>query len=354
MVPLLAMVCTLAAQDPVKPLAPPASQELPPGILWRVPLNAPPASSPLIAGDRIFASVLPGSVIAYRLADGTELWRAALNPEKPVVVDADRLLVASGEAVHAFSVADGTLAWRTPTGELTAPLLAKDGWVIASSATKLFAIRGSDGTVVWSRDIGPQRQRPAISGDLLFVPLASGHVVAHDLTTGEIRWDASLGGAPAEPLVVGDRLYVGATDKRFYALDATDGEIDWGPWKVGAEIRGTAASDGEHVFFAALDNVVRAVDRVTGNQRWQSAVPFRPFEGPRVVGGTVVVAGLNTDVLQLNVSTGTNAGKITFPELLAVAPAYGTHEGVIVVAGISGGLSEAWKLWLASPAATVR
>ena len=57
-------------------------------------------------------------------------------------MDGDRLFVAAGEAVHAFSVADGSVLWRTPTGALTAPPLAKDGWVIASSATKLFAIRG--------------------------------------------------------------------------------------------------------------------------------------------------------------------------------------------------------------------
>ena len=343
------MASTLAAQDPAKPTEAPASQKLPPGIRWSVPLPAPPASPPLIAGERIFVSALPGSVAAYRLTDGGELWRSVVNPEKPVAVDANRLLVASGEAVHAFSVADGTLLWRTPTGALTAPLLAKDGWVIASSAAKLFAIRGSDGTVIWSRDSGPQRQRPAISGDLLFVPLASGHVVAHELTTGNVRWDAPLSGAPAEPLVVGDRLYVGATDKQFYTLDATHGEPGWGPWKVGAEIRGAAASDGEHVFFAGLDNVVRAVNRLDGNQRWQRGVPFRPFEGPRVAGGTVVVAGRSTDVVQLNLSTGLDAGKIAFPEPLALAPAYGTHENVIVVAGISGGLSEAWKLWLASP-----
>jgi len=353
MVLLLAMVSTLAAQDPPKPAAAPASQELPPGIRWMIPLPAPPAFPPLIAGERIFVSALPGTVLAYRLADRTELWRAVLNPEKPVAVDADRLIVASAEAVHAFSVADGSLAWRTPTGTLIAPLLAKDGWVIASSETKLFAIRGSDGSVIWSRDSGPQRQRAAIAGDLLFVPLASGHVVARDLTTGEVRWDTLLGGAPAEPLVVGDRVYVGATNKHFYSIEIDDGEIDWSS-KVGAEVRGQATSDGERVFYVGLDNLVRAVNRTDGAQRWQEGVSFRPFAGPSVIGQTLVLSGPTEEVSLLNVQTGDPVGKISFPERLELAPAYAMHEGAVVVAGISGGLSEAWKLWLASPAATAK
>ena len=348
MVALLALTSTLGAQDPVKPLPAPASQELPSGILWKVDLPAPPSASPLIAGERVFISALPGLVVAYRLADGQELWRAVLDPEQPVAVEGDRVIVAAGEAVHAYNVADHSVAWRTPTGKLTAPILAKDGWIIAAAASKLFAIRASDGAVIWSRDTGPQRQRPAISGDLLFVPLASGHLVAHDLATGEVRWDTPLGGAPAEPLVVGDRLYVGATNKLFYSLDADNGEIEW-PWRVGAEIRGKAGSDGERVYYAALDNVVRAVNRHDGAQRWQKGVPFRPIEGPRVIGANVVVAGPTTEVLLLNVKDGQPAGKITFPDPLVFPPAYATHQDALVVAGISGGLTEAWKLWLASP-----
>ena len=344
------MIATLAAQDPVKPLPPPASQELPPGIRWSVQLPASPASPPVIAGDRVFVSILPGAVEARRLADGQPLWRETLNPEQPLAVDGERVIVAAGEAVHAVNVADGAMAWRVATGKLAAPLLAKDGWVIAASASKLFAIRASDGGVIWSCDSAPPRQRPAISGDALFVPLASGRIVAHDLTSGAIRWTRPLGGVPAEPLVVGDRLYVGATNKRFYSIDTDTGEIEW-PWTVGAEIRGAAASDGERIFYAALDNVVRAVNRTDGAQRWQQGIAFRPFEGPRVMGPNVVVAGPTPDVVLLGVRDGRPAGKLTFPEALVFAPAYGTYENAIVVAGVSGGLTEAWKLWLASPAA---
>ena len=349
MVALFAMVGTLAAQDPPKLAPVPALPELPPGIRWTVELSAPPSAPPQMDGDRIFVAALPGQVIAYGVSDGRELWRQTLTPEQPLAPDGERVFVAAGEAVHALNAADGTLLWRQPTGTLTAPLLAKDGWVIAASATKLYALRAADGEVIWSGDQALQRRRAAISGDLLFVPLASGSVKALDLSTGATRWEWRVAGAPAEPLVVGDRLYLGATDKRFYSVRISNGETAWS-WQVGSEVRGKAASDGERVFYVGLDNLVRAIGRNGGSQRWQYGVRFRPFEGPTVIGPTIALAGPAPDVALLHTQTGHDAGKISFPDRLELAPAIGTHRDTIIVAGFTGGLTESWKMWLASPA----
>lgn len=343
------MAATLAAQDPVKPLPPLASQELPTGIRWKLPLSAAPAHPPLIAGERVFVSVLPGQVAAYDLKDHRELWREALNPDQAIAAEGDRLFVVSDEAVHAVNAADCSKLWRTPTGKLTAPLLVKDGWIIAASADKLFALRAADGEVIWSKDSGPQRERPAISGDLLFVPVASGSLRALALTTGEIQWQRPFGGAPAEPLIVGDSLYVGVTDKHFYSINARNGKDEESPIRVGTIVRTKAASDGKWVFFAGLDNMVRAIDRSDGAYQWMIPVKFRPFEGPRMIGSSVAIVGPSLDIVLLDIRHGTAAGKISFPEPLALAPAFGTKDGTVVVAGISGGLTQAWTLWLASP-----
>ena len=350
MVALLAMAGTLSGQDPAKPAPVPELPKLPPGIRWTVPLSAPPSAPPVIAGNRVFVAALPGQVSAYTLTAGQELWTRSLTPEQPVAPDGERVFIAAGEAVHALNAEDGALLWRRPTGTLTAPLLAKDGWVIAASASKLYALRATDGEVIWSVDQTLQRQRAAISGDLLFVPLASGSVRALDLSTGTTRWDWLVAGAPAEPLVVGDRLYLGATDKRFYCIKISNGEEDW-KWEVGAEVRAKAASDGDRVFYLGLDNLVHAIGRSGGRQRWQQGVRFRPFEGPVVMGPAIVLAGPTPDVVLLNVQTGKEAGKISFPGRLELAPAVGTHQDAIVVAGFTGALTANWKMWLASSSA---
>jgi outer membrane protein assembly factor BamB len=222
--------------------------------------------------------------------------------------------------------------------------------VIAASETRLAALRANDGTIVWQRDSGLQRHRGAIDGNTLFVPLAAGRIQAVDLADGKVRWEATLGGSPAEPLVVGDRLYVGATDKQFYCLNTSNGGIEWHR-TVGASISGRPTSDGERVFFVGLDNLVRGINRGSGSLVWQEGIPYRPFGTLAVADSSLVVAGQMNEIRLLNVATGKQAARIQVPERLVTAPAVGTlSTGEAVIAVVTGGLNESWKLWLASPA----
>ena len=342
------------AQQPLVPLMPPLQPGVPAFLLqppdmtrWTVPIPAAPMFPPLMDEKRLYVTTLPGLLTVHDLADGHRLWSASLVPDQQIAIDERQVYVAAGEAIHALNAQTGAAAWHTPTGTLTAPPVAKDGWVIVTPPHRTVALRAADGTTVWSRDNALQRDRVTIAGDLLIVPLRTGVVQALDLKTGETKWERQVGGFPAESLVVGDRVYVGATDKKFYCLKLATGEIDW-RWRVGAEIRGSAAADGERVYFAGLDNVVRAVDRSSGVQRWQQGVPFRPFIGPRSMGGAVIVAGPVPDVRLLNPHTGAEAGKLSFPDPLAIAPAIGEIDLSVAAAGIVGGLNESWKLILVS------
>lgn len=329
---------------------PPAFLLEPPSpVRWTVAMAAAPMLPPVIAGGRVFVTSVPGVLSAHDLSDGHQLWREEMNPDHSITADSERVYVAAGEAVHALRAQDRAVAWRTPTGTLTAPPLARDGWVIVAPVGRTVALRATDGTVVWSRDNGTQRDRAAIAGDTLVVPTTDGRVQALDLNTGATKWERRVGGVPAEALVVGDRLYVGASDKYFYCLKLATGEIDW-RIRVGAALRGAPASDGERVYFTALDNLVRAVTRVSGAQIWQRGVPFRPFSGPLVTEGAVLVAGPVTSLRFLLVRTGREARTVAFAEPLVNAPAVGDLAGTIVVVGVTGGLNESWKLTLASGA----
>ena len=340
--------------QPVMPLPPPIEPGVPAFLLqpvaaahWTVEIPAAPMFPPVIAAGHLYVTTLPGLLAARDIVDGRELWRRNLIPDQAVATDDDHVYVAAGEAVQALNAKTGADVWRTGTGTLSAPPVAKEGWVIATASGRIIALRAADGSEVWSRENALQRERVTIAGDILIVPLRTGVVQALDLKTGRTIWERRVGGFPAESLVVGERVYVGSTDKNFYCLKLATGEIDW-PIRVGAEIRGSAAADAERVYFAGLDNVVRAVDRISGTQRWQRGVPFRPLIGPRVAAGVVLVAGPVPDVRLLNVRNGLESGKLSFPDPLATAPAIGEIAGSVLAAGITGGLNESWKLILVS------
>ena len=332
----------------VLPGTPMPLPEPPSDVRWSVAIPAAPSTSPLIAGEHVLISYLPGIVAAHRVSDGGKVWQAELRPDQPLVADGGMAFVAAGEAIHARRLADGAEAWRAPVGTLTAPLLAKEGWVIAATAGRLTALRASDGSAVWSVEAPLQRAAAAISGNTLFVPAVDGRLRMVDLATGAVGWERRLGGSPGEPLVVGDEIFVGASDKRFYSIDAEDGEIEWNR-SVGATIRGRAAADSEHVVFAALDNTVRGLDLHNGHQQWQSPLAFRPLTGPVVAAGTVFVSGSGVEVHMLRIEDGSSGGKVTLPAKMAVAPGLRESDFGVSISAITGGLDESWSLLLTRP-----
>jgi outer membrane protein assembly factor BamB len=318
-------------------------QPLPSTVRWSVVLAAPPAAPPVLGRAHVFVALKSGMVAAHRIADGSEAWHVELRTDLPVAVEGARVFVAAGDAIQALNADDRTVLWRAPAGALTAPLLVHEGWVLAASKGQLAAYRSADGSLVWRQASGVQRERATIEGDNLYIPLEDGRLLALALDTGRTRWAQQLDGAPTEILAFADRIYVGSADKWFYSFSAATGEVSW-KFRVGAALRGRPAADSTRVYAAAIDNVVRAFDRVSGALRWHPSVPFRPSAGPTVIGSTVVVPGTSLEIRAFRAATGSPAGTITVPDPLATAPAFGVADGVPAMAAVTGGLANQWKL----------
>lgn len=325
-----------------------STQKLPTDAKWSVVLTAPPAAQPVFGGDQIYIALQSGVVAAHRVADGSEAWRRDIRTTTPLAVDGGRLFVASGDAVYALN-ADGSPAWHADSGALTAPLLAQDGWVIAAAKDRLTAFRAADGTIVWRRAIGASAERPSIEGSNLYVPLVDGRVLALELAAGQQKWERRLKGAPTEVLAFADHIYVGSADKSFYCLDTDDGKVAWRQ-QIGAVVRGKAAADTLHVYMVALDNLLRAFDRGNGALRWSPrGVPFRPTAGPVVLGRLVAVAGTTKEIRAFETLSGQPAGQLTLPEALLTHPAYAysATAGELLIAAVTGNLTQQWTLSLA-------
>jgi outer membrane protein assembly factor BamB len=160
---------------------------------------------------------------------------------------------------------------------------------------------------------------PALAADRIYVPVTDSRIVALNVTTGEPQWERRLGGAPAEILALEDRLYVGSNDSFFYCVIAKDGRVDW-RWRTGGDIVGKPVADEHRVYFVALDNVLRALDRVSGGQKWLRALPLRPIWGPVLAGATIVVGGQANSLRAYNMSDGVATGEVSAGAEIAAAP----------------------------------
>jgi hypothetical protein len=117
-------------------------------------------------------------------------------------------------------------------------------------------------------------------------------------------------------------VFVGSTDNFLYALDATSGDERW-RWRTGGDVIGAAAA-GERVYFASLDNVLRAVNRDNGNQLWKAAIATRPSSPPIAFDDVVVLTGVAPRVDAYDGRTGAALGTFTAPTDLEGAPVIDT------------------------------
>ena len=310
-----------------------------------------PTIPPVMTDRHVFALLPPAAVAAYRLQDGVELWRVELTPVHPLVAGEGRVFVSAGDAIHALDGDTGALAWRQPTGALTAPPLVHEGWIVTVSAGEVVARRAADGTAVWRQPGGAQHLRPTIEGDTLYLPLAEPKVVALDLTTGEKKWERTFGGAPSEIAALAGRVYVGTADKDFYCLDADDGEDEW-RHKL-AVLIGRPVLDSERVYVVAMDNVIRAFDWVDGALKWQAGLPFRPSAAPVLFGTSVVAPGATSDLRTFDAVTGKTGRTIAFPAALATPLSIQASEKGPLALTVTGAVDVAYKLSIWEPSMVI-
>jgi hypothetical protein len=89
---------------------------------------------------------------------------------------------------------------------------------------------------------------------------------------------------------------------------------------MGAGIIGEPVLDAQHVYFVALDNVLRALHRWNGSQQWKQGLPVRPSGAPLLAGSILYVAGVAAELHAYRADTGAPAGRFAAPAELGSPP----------------------------------
>jgi outer membrane protein assembly factor BamB len=257
-----------------------------------------------LKGDE--ASGIAAQLVAVDLDRGTIRWQLDVATLFTPATGEGLVFTVTGSQIEARHAETGDVKWQAVlTGGAAAPLYWDTGWLIASTtAGDLAAFRAADGTLIWRRELGsPLVSAPGPALDRLFLPLADNRLVALTLATGETIWERKFAAPVAALLALDDQLVFGTTSKDMTSIDLSRGRERW-TRRLGGDMAGRPAADEKHIYFAARDNTLRALDRKSGNMRWKATLASRPAGGPLRLGDALLMPLVSNQILGFDPLTG--------------------------------------------------
>lgn len=165
------------------------SSDISEGRLWAAALETKAIRGPSVLGDRVFVPCegkgdAKGFVEARKVVDGSLLWRQPLDepPASYVVAAGDWAAVAVGDKVAVFRASDGKAREPIPVGgTAVAPALCRDVLVIAGQE-RIAAYDLSASEWIWNyKDqdhIGSATGQPVVAGEVIWVGTTKKGLVA--------------------------------------------------------------------------------------------------------------------------------------------------------------------------------
>jgi outer membrane protein assembly factor BamB len=265
---------------------------------WTAVFETAPSAPAGFDLELAYVPLKGGELQAIDLNAGVVRWTAPLATASTPATGDGLVFTAVPDAIVALEQRSGEIIWRTSLdGALAAPLYWDTGWLIASlESGDLAALRGQDGELMWQQTLGsPLASTPVPAGDRLYLALRDGRVMSVTLADGAPAWMLPLNEPVTGMLALDDQLLVGTRGNRVHSVSLEHGRIRWSQ-KAGADIAGAPVADEKLIYFAALDNILRALDRRNGNLRWTRKLPSRPASGPLRAGDVVLQPLATTDI----------------------------------------------------------
>ena len=332
-------------------------------------------ADPVVEGGRIFTLDAESQVAAHSTS-GQPLWAVDLTPPGErrgqasgggLAIYGGKLFVSSGwGTVSALDPATGALLWRQKIESIgtAAPTVVGDLLYIVGRDNRGWAIRASDGKVIWTIDGerapagyvgGPG---PVVDNRIAVLPFAGGQVVAVLRQSGVRSWSGIVGGqrevsayatvirdVGADPVLDGGKLYASNAAGKLAAIDAGRGDRIW---TAQDGTMGTVLPVGGSLFMVSDANELVRLDAATGERIWGTPMPnflkrkvFRrkaihAHFGPILAGGRLIVASDDGVIRGYDPVSGALVGQVSVPGGAASNP--------IVVGGVLYVVTQKGKL----------
>ncbi len=266
---------------------------------WSVTFASPPSAGAAFDSTTAYVPLRGGELVAVDLDRGAVRWRARLVTTFTPAIGEGLVFTAAGDAIEARDGATGDVRWQTTlSGGVAAPLYWERGWLLASTpGGDLAAFRAADGGLIWRQSIGATLVVPPVPAlDRLCLALTDGRLLAIEPAAGTTIWSRHVPGRITGLLSLPEQLVFGTSENRFESADVKSGRERW-RWRIGGDLVGTPLADARRIYFVSRDNMVRAVDRRSGNLQWTASIPSRPAGGPFLVSEAVMVPLVSTSIL---------------------------------------------------------
>jgi outer membrane protein assembly factor BamB len=308
------------------------------GLQWRFTTDGDAISSPVVAGDRVYAGSGDGQLYALDRLTGDRIWtfdaHSAIH-SSPAAENGLVFFATRDGALVAVDAASGKQRWRVATGPdkplpwghetgdyyIASPVLAGNGVVIFGAGDgSVRALDEKSGKAIWRTEIGERiRSTPAVSDGLVFAGTVEGRLHALGLKDGAVRWTFDTEGTKLDsakfgydrrtiqssPAVANGVVYFGARDGWVYAVDAGDGKERWRyDHHISWIITSPAVADGV-VYDASSDGAfVQALNASDGTERWRTKTGAPLWSSPAICGGVLYIGDHNGFLHALDRTTG--------------------------------------------------
>lgn len=179
-------------------------------------------------------------------------------------VAATRWQVASGSGSRVFDY--------EPISPVT---VGEKAFVVLPESAELAALNTTDGSIIWKAGqstVGSSRVdfRPAVRDGTIYTTNQLGGVAAVDAETGTVEWYVTVDGLDPRPPTATAEGVVVPMRQEIYKLASDDGSVEWHRELEGNATRGSAAVDGETVYWANGTGTCYALDLQTGETEWST------------------------------------------------------------------------------------
>ncbi len=201
-----------------------------------------------VSGGHLYLVSGQSLAVALDVVTGDEIWRT-LTPtpihSAPTVADGRMFAVTQDDELYAFDIKTGEILWTfqgisEPAKIMAASSPAVYGEVVVApfASGELVAFRVQNGRTIWTdsltrtsgltalSDLNDIAGAPVIFDRTVFAISHSGLLTAINLRTGARLWSRQVGGINM-PWLAGDNLFVMTNDGQIAALSRYDGSVRW-------------------------------------------------------------------------------------------------------------------------------